>query len=102
MTDRKNFGHFPALLICLAGSFAPAAAQKAAEEPETVMVTLHAKPGAEADLERVIAQHWSTARQLNLVRPVPHVTLRGSEDGNKTYFIDVFTWRDAHIPDAAP
>jgi len=102
MSDQPVLRLFAAIVCCLTGSVGPSAAQQTAKEPETVMVTLHAKPGAEADLERVIAQHWTTARQLNLVREAPHVTIRGTEDGNKTYFIDVFTWREARIPDAAP
>ena len=65
-------------------------------------VTLHAKPGSEAELERVLARHWAIGRQMKLVRDTPHLTLRGTEDGNKVYFIDIFTWRDASIPDAAP
>jgi hypothetical protein len=39
---------------------------------------------------------------LNLVVPAAHVTLRGTEEGNKTYFVEVFTWLDGDIPDAAP
>ena len=73
-----------------------------AAEPETVIVTLHAKAGSEAALARVIEQHWQTARRLNLVQDAPHVTLRGTEGGDKTYFIEVFTWRDGAIPDGAP
>lgn len=34
----------------------------AADQPETVMVTFRAKAGAEAELARVIATHWRTAR----------------------------------------
>jgi hypothetical protein len=73
-----------------------------AAEPETVMVTLHAKPGSEDALARVLDDHWQTARRLHLVRDGAHFTLRGSEDGDKTYFIEVFTWMDADIPDRAP
>jgi hypothetical protein len=73
-----------------------------AAEPETVVVTLHAKPGAEAQLARVIASHWETARKLNLVQTAPHMTLRGTEAGDKAYFLEIFTWRDGSIPDAAP
>jgi hypothetical protein len=87
-------------VVCAAG-LCPTYAT-AADQPETVMVTFRAKPGAEAELERVIADHWKTANELHLVAAAPHVTLRGSEDGNKTYFIEVFTWRDASIPDFAP
>ncbi len=39
---------------------------------------------------------------MNLVLGTTHVTLRGTEKDKTTYFIEVFTWRDADIPDAAP
>lgn len=83
-----------AILLCGACCVSAAA-------PETVIVTLHAKPGAEAALARVIAKHWDTARKLKLVQNAPHVTLRGDENG-KTYFVEIFTWRDGSVPDAAP
>ena len=73
-----------------------------AGQPEAVIVTLHAKTGAEAELAAVIARHWETARQLNLVLDAPHLTVRGTENGTQTYFVEIFTWRDASIPDAAP
>ena len=41
-------------------------------------------------------------RQLNLVQDAPHLTVRATEEGNKTYFMETFTWRDGSIPDAAP
>jgi hypothetical protein len=74
-----------------------------AEEPETVVITLHAKPGAAAELEKVVARHWETARRLKLVRDeAGHLTMRGVEQGDQTFVMEVFTWRDAAIPDAAP
>jgi hypothetical protein len=73
----------------------------AADEPETVMATFHAKPGAEAALAKVIADHFVTARQLNLVLAEPHVTIRMNE-GDKAALVDIFTWRDGSIPDDAP
>jgi hypothetical protein len=75
---------------------------RAEDVPETVMVTLHAKPGAEAELARVLERHWETVRRLDLVLPATHVTLRGTDGGNRTYFVDIFTWRTAEIPDHAP
>ena len=105
MTHRSQVaGCAFAIVLFSAPAFrGPLAAQPPRPEtPETVMVTLHAKPGGEADLARVIARHWDTARRLNLVLDTPPVTLRGAEDGGKTYFVHVFTWRDAGIPDAAP
>jgi hypothetical protein len=79
-----------------------AAAQERTPQPETVMIVLHAKPGSEADLGRVLARHWSAVRNLNLVQEAPHMTVRATEEGNKTYYMETFTWRDSSIPDHAP
>jgi hypothetical protein len=102
MTHRQRFGRQSSVLICLSFFLGSSVAQQRGEEPETVMVTLRAKPGAEAELARVIARHWATARDMKLVRDTPHLTMRGLEKGDRVYFIDIFTWRDAHVPDAAP
>jgi len=71
------------------------------EEPETVMITLHVKTGAEAELAQVIARHWDTARRLKMIRETPHLTLRSAE-GPQTDFVEIMTWRDASVPDSAP
>jgi hypothetical protein len=72
------------------------------EPPETVMVTYHAKPGSEDELARVLAEHWSTAKRLGLVSTEPHVVVRSAEAGRPVDFVEIFTWRDASIPDNAP
>jgi hypothetical protein len=71
-------------------------------DPETVHVSFRPKAHAEADLKRVIAEHWAAARRLNLVHPEPHVTLEMKDEAGRPYFVDVFTWRDRDIPDHAP
>jgi hypothetical protein len=73
-----------------------------ADEPETVVITLRAKAGAADELAQVIARHWEAARRLKLVQETGHLTMRGTEEGDRVFFMDVFTWRDASIPDAAP
>jgi hypothetical protein len=78
----------------------PAIAQPTAM-PETVMVTYHAKAGSEAALANAIAKQWAAANRLKLVLETPHTLVRGDEQG-KTYFVEIFTWRDANIPDAPP
>jgi hypothetical protein len=83
-----------------AGGTAAGPAQAAA--PETVIVTFHAKAGSEAELAAVIARHWDTARRLNLVLDSPHLTVRGTEGDRQVYFVDIFAWRDASVPDHAP
>jgi hypothetical protein len=73
------------------------AAAASAAEPETVMITYRPTPGSEAKLRNVIADHWTTATKLGLVNPTPHVLVR-----NGSTLVEIFTWRDAAIPDNAP
>ena len=70
--------------------------------PETVMITFRPKPGAEQQLAAVIAEHWATARKMDLVQAEPHVTVRLKDERGGPVFVDTFTWRDRDIPDNAP
>ena len=72
-----------------------------AETPETVMVTLRAKTGAEAEVATILARHWTIARTLNLLDDTTHFTMKTRDADGRVTFVDVFTWRDASIPDAA-
>jgi hypothetical protein len=72
------------------------------DDRETVMLTFRPKPGSEAELAKVIASHWAAARRLDLVLPSGHLTLRADDEKGRPYFIDIFTWRGAAIPDHAP
>ena len=72
------------------------------DTPETVMITFRPKPGQEQQLAAVIADHWTTARKLNLVQADPHVTVRLKDEAGRPVFVDTFTWRDREIPDNAP
>jgi len=99
-----NVRHISAALGLLCAALAQGssiAAQPRPEEPETVMITFHAKAGAEAELAQVIARHWQTARRLKMIRETLHLTLRSAE-GAQTDFVEIMTWRDASVPDAAP
>jgi len=99
-----NARHICAALALLCTALTQAAslvAHPRADEPETVMITLHAKAGAEAELAQVIARHWDTARRLKMIRETPHLTLRTVE-GAQTDFVEIMTWRDASVPDSAP
>ncbi len=103
MTERR-WVLWSMVTLLTAGGLArvAATAQPHHDEPETVIVTLHAKAGAEGDLAAVVARHWETARRLNLVLDAPHLTMRGTENGSQPYIVEILTWRDASIPDAAP
>src|SRR5438128_12543668 len=89
-------------LIAAFSAWRPALAQQKKDVPETVFITYHAKAGSEAALEKVITRQWTVARQMNLLNPAPHVLVRGVEEGDKTFFVEIAEWRDENIPDHAP
>src|SRR5262245_32328985 len=97
-----RFAAIAATAILVAALAPSAIVAGSPDEAETVMITFRPKPGAEADLVKVIAGHWTTARRLDLVLPQPHVTVRATDETGRDYFVDVFTWRSAEIPDHAP
>lgn len=75
----------------------------AGEKPETVMITLRAKPGAEQALAAVLARHFDAARRLDLIAAdAPHVTLRSTDESDKPYFVEILTWKSGDVPDHAP
>lgn len=72
------------------------------DPPETVLATYRAKPGKEAELDRIIAEHWAALRSRDLVLATPHLRFRTEDEPGKTTFLDIFTWRRESIPDDAP
>lgn len=70
--------------------------------PETVMITYRVKRGAEAELSRVLAEHWAAARRLQLVDSAPHVIVKTADAGQPADIVEIFTWRDGSTPDNAP
>jgi hypothetical protein len=73
-----------------------AASMARADTPETVAVTYRFARGNEAALRRTIEKHWTTAKRMGLV-----TAGRQLYRGNG-FFLEIFTWKDASIPDAAP
>lgn len=80
----------------------PAVSGPPSQRPETVILTLQPRSGAEDEVAKALADHWSTARKSDLVKPDLHVTLRGRDDQGQPYFVEIFTWRDIDIPDHPP
>jgi hypothetical protein len=81
---------------------APAAPGSPPAPTETVIATYRAKEGREAELLAALSKHWPLCRRLGLVLDRPHLILRGTDKDQKTYFIEILTWRDADAPDNAP
>jgi hypothetical protein len=104
MTRRDRIARLLGTTALLLTAAWPAATLEAGgDQPETVVITLRAKAGAADALAKTIARHWQTANRLNLVSAdVPHVTLRAEDADGRACFVEILTWRDASVPDAAP
>src|SRR3954463_1593827 len=88
-------------MVALFSAAVPGFAQKR-DVPETVHLTYHVKPGSESAFEQIIARQWATARKMNLFNATPPVVVRGVEEPDKPYFIEIIEWRDENIADHAP
>src|SRR5579864_1746421 len=69
---------------------------------ETMYSIAHVKRGMEARYAELSAQTWAVYRKLDLVLAKPHVVVRGVDSEGLTYFVEIFTWKSADIPDHAP
>jgi len=88
------------LLIVLL--FAAATSAVAAEPPETILSYLYPKEGSEAALEAALHENVAILKKLDVIEPAPVVIVRAKDAKERTYFVHIFTWRSASIPDDAP
>jgi hypothetical protein len=74
------------------------------KDPETVMITYHVQSGKEREFQEVLSRAWVIYRKEHLVFAQPHVIIRDKENGNKTRFVEIFTWvshdAPANVPDS--
>ena|SRR5438067_13496730 len=79
-----------------------AVAAAAAEPPETILSYAYPKEGKEAELEAAIKDDIAIMKKLDVIEPSPVLLLRGKDKKERPYFVMIFTWRSASIPDNAP
>jgi len=68
-------------------------------DPETVLVTYHVKAGQEEEFQNALSRVWEIYRKEHLVFAQPHVIVRDREDGDKTRFVETFTWASHSGPE---
>src|ERR1700693_1361172 len=71
-------------------------------DPETVLVTYHVKAGKEVELQEILSRIWQIYRTEHLVFAEPHIIVRDTEVGDKTRFVEIFTWVSHAGPEHAP
>jgi len=69
---------------------------------ETMHSVAHVKRGLEGRYAELSAEAWALYRKLDLVLERPHVVLRGVDAAGLPYFVEIFTWKSADVPDHAP
>jgi hypothetical protein len=95
-----TYSLFAVSLLILCGCSTMHQTGDAEGDSETVLVTYHVKPGRESELAATLSRAWQIYRTEHLVFAKPHVIVRNTEDGDKTRFVEVFTW--VKSPDHAP
>jgi hypothetical protein len=70
--------------------------------------TYKVKPGKEAEMERLLAVHWTTLHRAGLVTDEPARILRGLASGKPddrhgaaSTYIEMFSWKEDKSPDLA-
>jgi hypothetical protein len=91
---------FDVSLLTLTGCSTMHQSGGANADSETVMVTYHIQSGKEAEFQSLLAHAWEVYRSEHLVFAEPHIIVRDTEDGDKTRFVEIFTWVTS--PDHAP
>jgi quinol monooxygenase YgiN len=69
--------------------------------PSTVICTYRVKEGKEEAFVELLKKHWPTLNRLGLVSGDNPQFFRGVDQSNKTYFVEIFSWKDAKAPETA-
>jgi hypothetical protein len=102
MATQRSLIAAAALALTLSLSAQEKAAKLPAPGTKTIYSIAHVKRGMEKQYAELSAKSWALYRRLDLVLPAPHVVLSGMDSQNLPYFVEIFTWRNADIPDHAP
>src|SRR5258708_1604246 len=94
--------HLWLILLCTTVLPIPRSIAAAAAEPETIYSVAHVKKGQESAYAAAAAKAWDIYRRLDAVFPEPHIVARGADEEGNPYFVEIFIWRSADIPDHAP
>lgn len=98
---KTNYLLFTVSFLALTGCSTTPANVGAKADSEMVLITYHVQPGKEAEFQALLWQAWETYRSEHMVFYKPHAIFRAAEDGDKTRFVEVFTWtkKPDHAPD---
>jgi hypothetical protein len=87
---------------CLGVFLTPSLVSAPGDDPETIYSIAHVIKGRESAYAAAAAKAWDIYRKLDAVFPEPHIVARGADEDGNPYFVEIFTWRSADIPDHAP
>jgi hypothetical protein len=71
-----------------------ASAKPQATASETVLVTYYPAAGKDKELEAALTQAWHVYEKEHLVYKEPHTIVRGNEGEGKSYYVEIFTWKE--------
>jgi hypothetical protein len=66
-----------------------------------VICTYRVKEGEEEHFVDLLRTHWPTLHKLGLATDEPAQVFRGKDESGKTYFVELFHWKDEKAPEIA-
>lgn len=87
--------------VLFAFAILAAAVAHAAAPPETILSIDRPKAGKEAELRAALEEAHAVYERLGAVTG-PVAFYRADDEAGGVYFVEIFTWRSADIPDNAP
>ena len=77
-------------------------------KPQLNICTYKVKPGKEAEMERLLSQHWPALRKVGLATDEPAVIYRGlpsskpgGQHGAARTYVEIFSWNSERGPQTA-
>ena len=69
--------------------------------PVSMLCIYRIKPGREAEFLPLIEKHWPTLDGVGLVSERPARWYRGQNKDEKTFFVEMFEWKDEGFSNVA-
>lgn len=69
--------------------------------PVTCMCIYQVKPGSEDEFGSLLATHWPTLHELELVTDDKPLIYKGKNCDGTNFFVEILTWRDEAGPNSA-
>ena len=70
-------------------------------QPQTVLCTYRVRHDKEGEFRELLGRHWPKLRELGMVTDAPSSVYRGLDAKGRPFFVEIFDWKNAALPEKA-